>query len=266
MWAVCMSWDKGRALLCWIAAALFAALGIAGGSALYLRFLNGTENLLAVYVLNAAQQVFTFALPALMILHARPGRWQRFRQRCALPHWHTLCFGALLAVTATVVISMVAGMWSVFLEKAVGYTAEAQTLPKATNFGQWVLAVLAVAVIPALCEELFFRGLLQSLLCVRLPRGGVWIAALLFGAAHFRWEAFPALVLLGVVLGAGYNRHGYWGSALLHALYNAAVLVLSACELQISVITMVLFVAAFCFVLRGYLEKEEPDETDSSGL
>ena len=74
------------------------------------------------------------------------------------------------------------------------------------------------------------------------------------------------LVLLGVVLGAGYNRHGYWGSALLHALYNAAVLVLSARELQISVITMVLFVAAFCFALRGYLEKEEPDETDSSGL
>ena len=109
-------------------------------------------------------------------------------------------------------------------------------------------------------------GLLQSLLCVRLPRGGVWIAALLFGAAHFRWEAFPALVLLGVVLGAGYNRHGYWGSALLHALYNAAVLVLSAREPQISVITMVLFVAAFCFALRGYLEKEEPDETDSSGL
>ena len=266
MWAAFMSSSKRRIILCWLAAALSAALGVVGGAALYLRFFAEKGDLLALYGVNALQQVFTFALPALLLLAARPGRLQAFRQSCTAPEGASVGFSVLLAGSGTVVISVIASLWAQLLYFAVGYIPEAQDLPQPQNAAQWALAVLAVAVIPALCEELFFRGLIQSLLCRRFDRAGVWIAAVIFAALHFRWEAFPALILVGAVLGMGYLRHGYWSSALLHALYNAVVLLLSSQEIGLSFVLLILCVIACAFSLRGYLGKETADEIDRTGL
>ncbi|MBQ9300144.1 MAG: CPBP family intramembrane metalloprotease [Clostridia bacterium] len=261
-----MSWSKGRAALCWIGALLCAALGVVGGTLLYLRLFSDTSDALAVYGVNAVQQVFTFALPALLILAARPARLRAFRNSCFAPGWPAASFSVLLAVSGTVMVSVIATLWAQLLYSATGYTGSAQDLPRARSALQWAAALLAVAVIPALCEELFFRGLVQNALRRRFPRAGVWIAAVIFAALHFRWEAFPALVLLGAVLGLGYVRHGYWGSALLHGLYNAVVLLLSSREISLTLGLLIVCFAACVFSLRGYLGKESADETDRTGL
>ena len=261
-----MNWGKRRAAVCWIAALLCAALGIVGGSLLYLRCFSDTADALAVYMVNAAQQIFTFALPALLILAARPHRLRAFRESCFAPGWPAASFSVLLAVSGVVVVSVISSLWAELLYSLTGYTGSVQALPQARTASQWVLAILAVAVIPALCEELFFRGMLQSMLCRRLPRAGVWIAAVIFAVLHFRWEAFPALILVGAALGLGYIRHGYWGSALLHVLYNAVVQAASSREITLTVGLLVLCVVSCVFSLHGYLGKENADEIDRTGL
>lgn len=90
----------------------------------------------------------------------------------------------------------------------------------------WVSAV----VMAPLAEEIFFRGMLQSMLrrvCAS-PWLAIILASALFGAIHFQQPgAVLPLVLLGVVLGYNYERTGrLWAPVLLHALFNATNLLI----------------------------------------
>ena len=86
-----------------------------------------------------------------------------------------------------------------------------------------LLALLTVAVVPALCEELMFRGLVQG----RLLRGimsehaAVWAAAALFSAIHVEFAGFFPRLFLGALLGYSYRWTGsLWIPILLHLLFN----------------------------------------------
>ena len=104
---------------------------------------------------------------------------------------------------------------------ALEFVSEASTV--------WVVAVFAVvAVLAPIGEELFFRGLVQSLL--RKHLGGPWPAILatsaLFAAAHYpQPQDIPALFLLSVALGYNYERTGRLLSPIfMHAIFNAVML------------------------------------------
>jgi membrane protease YdiL (CAAX protease family) len=97
------------------------------------------------------------------------------------------------------------------------------------HWSPWVL-LAAVALLPALCEELAFRGGLQSALAGRRSTfRAVWVSALAFAAFHFDPVRFPAVLLLGVAFGwLAWRTGSIWPSALAHALNNGvAVLALS---------------------------------------
>ncbi|MBR5383389.1 MAG: CPBP family intramembrane metalloprotease [Clostridia bacterium] len=262
-----MKSSKGRLIVCWIGAVLCAALGwLSGSVAVQALLLRGGATLLMLYVLNAAQQLLIFALPALFLLQGRATRWQEFGESIRPLNKETVGWSALLAVGGSVAASIIASFWAIWLEQTTGYTGTADPLPVPQNAGQWIAALLAIAILPALCEELMFRALIQSALCRYLPRVGLWLAALVFAAAHFRWEAFPALLLIGAVLGKTYIRHGLLGSTLLHALYNSVVLILSARGAEISPMAALLCIAACIVSLRLLLRGEKKDETDSPGV
>ena len=267
MWGAYMKSIDRRVILCWLAALALAALGFFGGNywaLLLIRAEKGTS--LAIYGVNAVQQIFLFAAPALLILAARPARFAAFRQSLRPVSFDSVASGTLLAVSGAVVASLIAYWWAVWLQKATGYTGTSDPLPIPQNALQWVAVMLAVAVIPALCEEALFRGLIQGVLKRRLGGKGILIAALIFAALHFRWEALPALLAVGLVLGLTYDRRGFWASVLLHGLYNAVVVVLSTLEATYSVAAAVVCIAACAFSLRRLLRKEPEDEADRIGL
>ncbi len=65
-----------------------------------------------------------------------------------------------------------------------------------------VTVLLLAAVTPAVCEEHFFRGLIQSSLLKRIPSGVIVITvAVIFAAFHAEPVTFPALLLIGLVVG-----------------------------------------------------------------
>ena len=259
-----MKSGKGRILLRWALAVLCAAAGYLGGGLLYARYVRSTgdDGVLALYLFNALQQGMIFALPALLILSARPERWQAFRGDLRPVGFPTASLSLLLAVSGTVVASAIAALWS----QLIGYAGESPALPDPRGAVEWPLSLAAVAAVPALCEELLFRGLIQSALCRRWPRAGVWIAAAVFAALHLEIGALPALLLIGLVLGKVYRRYGYWGSALVHALYNGVVLVLSAREVRIDLLVLALCTVGCIFSLRGLLKEEETSEADGPGV
>lgn len=77
----------------------------------------------------------------------------------------------------------------------------------------FLLAFVIIAIIPALGEELLFRGLIQTKMAgvFRNPHVAIWLTALLFAAIHFQFYGIVPRLFLGAIFGYLY----YWSGSLL---------------------------------------------------
>lgn len=85
-----------------------------------------------------------------------------------------------------------------------------------------VTLFLYLALIPALCEEFFFRGfLLGGLASGKRRWSAILITAVIFGAFHFVLFKFAVTTVLGVVLGLlCWQSRSLWPAVLAHLLHN----------------------------------------------
>jgi membrane protease YdiL (CAAX protease family) len=75
--------------------------------------------------------------------------------------------------------------------------------------------------VPALLEELFFRGLILSLLWQRMGMGGVWLSAIVFALAHGSLYQLPYAFVGGVFLALVVTLGGsVWLSFAFHLINN----------------------------------------------
>ncbi len=95
--------------------------------------------------------------------------------------------------------------------------------------GELLLALFIIAVLPAIGEEIVFRGLIQN----ELYRGtknihlSIWIAAILFSAIHFQFFGFVPRLLLGALFGYLYYWSGNLTLAILAHFVNNAISVVA---------------------------------------
>jgi len=85
-------------------------------------------------------------------------------------------------------------------ETAAAFT---RFLTSFTSFGNYLLGLLVIAVIPAIGEELAFRGMIQP--AVQRVTGNihvaVWVTAAFFSAFHFQFLGFMPRLMLGAFFG-----------------------------------------------------------------
>lgn len=91
-----------------------------------------------------------------------------------------------------------------------------------------VIMLLVVAVLPGICEEFAFRGVLQS----QLAKGfknvhlGIWVSAFIFSAIHFQFYGFIPRMLLGAFFGYLVIHTGsIWTAVVAHTLNNGYAVV-----------------------------------------
>jgi uncharacterized protein len=92
------------------------------------------------------------------------------------------------------------------------------------GIGDLLVCILCSALIPAICEELFFRGVTQRLITewTHNKHAAVWISAFLFSLVHFDPVGFPTILLAGLVLGYAYLRTGSLRMTIaMHFAFNA---------------------------------------------
>jgi len=97
------------------------------------------------------------------------------------------------------------------------------------SFGDLLTMLLVMAVLPAICEEIFFRGILQRIFIQisRRPWIGIIISAFLFSAFHGQFFSFFPRLLLGILLGAVFWYSGsIWPAILGHFVNNAIQVVM----------------------------------------
>jgi membrane protease YdiL (CAAX protease family) len=196
----------------------FLALGLP------LPLLAGKSALLPAVVLGQ----LSYALPVL-VWAARSGlqplRLLRVRPVSGAALW----LGAGTGLACLLAGSGLQTLWRSALPRSLLERFDVASRLAEEHWNPWVL-LAAVALLPALCEELAFRGGLQSALAGRRsPARAVWVSALAFAAFHLDPVRFPAVLLLGVAFGwLAWRTGSIWPSALAHALNNGvAVLVLS---------------------------------------
>lgn len=91
------------------------------------------------------------------------------------------------------------------------------------NISELLVSIFLVGVLPAIGEELFFRGAAQRILIqlTKSPWAGIIITSLLFSAIHLQFAGFLPRMFLGVVLGAIYWYSGsLWPGILFHFIFN----------------------------------------------
>jgi membrane protease YdiL (CAAX protease family) len=88
--------------------------------------------------------------------------------------------------------------------------------------------VFMIALLPAIGEELLFRGIIQKLFSqwTKNVHAGIWISAILFSAMHVQFYGFVPRMMLGVLLGyLLYWSGSLWLPIFAHFVNNAAAIV-----------------------------------------
>lgn len=104
-----------------------------------------------------------------------------------------------------------------------------QFLTNLGSSGELLLALFVIAVLPAIGEEIVFRGLIQN----ELYRGtknihvAIWFAAILFSAIHMQFYGFVPRLLLGALFGYLYFWSGNLMLAIVAHFVNNAVSILA---------------------------------------
>lgn len=89
------------------------------------------------------------------------------------------------------------------------------------------LTIIVVAVIPAICEEIFFRGWLQTQANRFVNYHiAVWVVAILFAAMHMQYKVFIPQVLMGALFGyVFYYTGSLWSTIIIHFVNNCATVI-----------------------------------------
>ena len=119
-----------------------------------------------------------------------------------------LVSGALGDLSEKIPMSQSMKFWADGLENQ--YKNAIQAMTRMNGIVDLLYALLAVALIPAIVEELFFRSGLQHLLSKWLdnPWMGIIVTSIVFSAFHFSFYGFLSRLSLGIILGAVYYFTG----------------------------------------------------------
>lgn len=207
---------------------------------------EGPSNALGHYLLLIAQETILFGVPALFL---RP--WQSQGVRC-LPRWRQGCLlalptGAVLALT----LSPISAGWASLMHVAP------QETPLPATALEWALMILAMAIVPALMEEAFFRG---GVLC-GLARGvggkaAFALTAAIFTLMHGRLVALPAHLACGALFTLGMLRYGsLWPPILTHVSYNATTLALAWVGVTLPWLSLAATVPAMAAIVAAMLRR-----------
>ncbi|MBL7816336.1 MAG: CPBP family intramembrane metalloprotease [Saprospiraceae bacterium] len=111
--------------------------------------------------------------------------------------------------------------WMINLEQSTGHLLEG--IIAQDNFYEIIINVLLIGVIPAIGEELMFRGIIQQQIGRLLKNEHliVWASAAIFSAVHMQFQGFFARLLLGALLGYLFIwTKNLWVPIILHLLNN----------------------------------------------
>ena len=175
-----------------------------------------TENIFLVILIN---EFVIILIPVLIYTIIKKADFKEtFRIRKLNPIHGVIVF--FLSISAYPVAMMLNNIVVYFLQFVGDIPTQPVPIPK--NLQELLVGLLVIAVSPAICEELFHRGLLLSAYERRGSMKAVVFTAIFFGIFHFDITNFLGPVFLGLLIGYYVIRtNSIFAGMLAHFLNNA---------------------------------------------
>jgi len=104
------------------------------------------------------------------------------------------------------------------------YNREVLSITSMKTGFDYIVSLVVLALIPAIFEEMLFRGCLQKIMIslMRNAFAGIFITSVIFSAIHFSYYGFLPRLFLGLMLGyIFYFSKNIWLNIIAHFLNNA---------------------------------------------
>lgn len=188
-----------------------------------------------VRLMNAAGTFCMMFLPAVvfsLIVHGKSWFWMGFNRwfnvQQLIIGFALIFFANLIATPmADLTKSFVAGfpeLNQIAISLEDDYERQVKVLANLTGWGEFIMALIFMALLPALFEEMFFRGTIQTLFerWWGKPILAIVVTALIFSLIHASVFLFMSRVVLGIVLGLLYYKtRNLWVNTFVHFANNA---------------------------------------------
>ena len=189
------------------------------------------------------QDISLFIIPSILILVMMKPESANRLDELKVPHWKEIGLVVILAFCIFPITSFTgqlnAGMhFPVWLSGVEKWMTEKEdyadklidTLVNSNSFWLMSLNVVTIALIPAISEELIFRGVFQKIF-VNLFKSGhiaIWFTAFIFSTLHFQFFGFIPRFILGLVFGYLFFLSGtLWLPIISHFINNSFPVILT---------------------------------------
>lgn len=191
-----------------------------------------------VRVLQTFIAMFMFLIPSVItafILNRRPFQFLGFNAKL---NWKPTILGmAIMIITIFLAGSLAklnemlpvsAELTNYFKGLEESYIKQVEVMSQMKGIPDLLITLLVMAAVPAVFEEVFFRGGFQNMM--HRSTGNLWVSvivtSMLFSAIHFSFYGFFARTALGIVLGLLYAySKNLWMPVIAHFLNNAIAVV-----------------------------------------
>ncbi len=187
-----------------------------------------TAGVLAAVI--GVSQLFSYLVPGIVSAKTLyPGRWLQELNLDKAPNFLKLLMGIAAFVFTLSFTGVLAAMnaavelpdWASSIEGDIAGVLD--TLITSSSWPTFVMVLFIIGVLPALGEEIIFRGLIQPAVIRSTGSShfGIWVTALMFGLVHMQFAGLLPRVFLGAVLGfLAYYSQRLWIPIIAHCLFN----------------------------------------------
>jgi len=196
--------------------------------------LTTTNDTTLLRILQPVTTFFVMAVPAIafgLIMNRRPLQYIGFNGAISGKQFFLviiiivmglLLSGSLSLVNEMLPLSKTAEAYFKNLENE--YNKQMMGIANMRSVQDYILSLFIIALMPAIFEEMLFRGALQPIL-INLTKNafaGILITSILFSAIHFSYYGFLPRLALGLIIGyTFYYSKNLWLASITHFLYNA---------------------------------------------
>lgn len=196
-------------------------------------------------IIRGAQIMMTFgafALPGLVFSYMKGRDFSFLDMKGGLIFLAVLVAGliALLSYPTLAFLKQINDMlvmpeslaWLETMMRSAEDSAEQMTrsLLNMNGIGELLLTMVTAAVMPAICEEILFRGGLQKLLVswMKNPHVAIWLSGAIFSFIHFQFYGFLPRMFLGALFGYLFYWSGnLWYPIIAHFVNNGSQVLLA---------------------------------------
>ena len=219
-----------------------------------------TGNSLQVLAMMSINQLLGFLLPALVFVWLLPQPLTTFFHFRKIERTSDIF---ILPILALGTLLLVLGLAEMIQKLPLGQIADElqerrenleSSALQMNSLAEVLLRIIVMALLPAICEELFFRGILQRMFqsFFKKPLLAILATALVFALFHASWYNYLPITIAGFVLGFTYFYTGnIWYNIILHFLVNGTQILIAFFQDDTAVDSAFPLTFAIGFVISG---------------